>query len=478
MSQPEIPLILQAIIRGPDVATQQKNVIFDASLSVNPFADEALKYFWDFGDGVTAQGEEVVHLYKNAGTYAVHLRVRDKEGNEQVSTKEIFVYREFLLLVTDDGAQEERVKNLVAFAKERGIFIQVIAHFEPVSDFVVEEILIKKMSEALDDFTKADRIVFWTRSSLGLTLLSQFKPSFLEAGIDLTSHDIVFVSDGFLPLLVNIALGPYRALRPHSIILTRSEGLWTFVDSPTLDIFLSNLAQRAIPYRIVAEHISRVTFWNFPSHILNFMIHRGIPSNSLQLLLMIPVIVTFVAFMKQIVGVTTFGVYTPSIVTLSFIALDISYGLIILIILLVIGTLIRLFLRRYRLLYIPRIAILLTFASITIVGILFLGALFDISDLVSISIFPMLIMSTLVEKFVSIQTGTGFKSALVLISETIVVSILCYYLVEWDFLKILMLSHPELILVFLVINVILGRWTGLRIFEYVRFREVIRHAEE
>jgi hypothetical protein len=41
-----------------------------------------------------------------------------------------------------------------------------------------------------------------------------------------------------------------------------------------------------------------------------------------------------------------------------------------------------------------------------------------------------------------------------------------------------MLGHPELIFVFLLINIILGRWTGLRLFEYIRFREVLKHAKE
>ena len=30
----------------------------------------------------------------------------------------------------------------------------------------------------------------------------------------------------------------------------------------------------------------------------------------------------------------------------------------------------------------------------------------------------------------------------------------------------------------IVVNIALGRWTGLRLVEYVRFREVFRHLQE
>jgi len=208
------------------------------------------------------------------------------------------------------------------------------------------------------------------------------------------------------------------------------------------------------------------------------MLEKGVPSNSLKLILMLPIIVTMVAFFKQVVGFETLGVYTPSIITLSFIALGLDFGLFILFVILLFGTLSRIVLKKYRLLYIPRMAIVLTIVSITILVMLLMGAYLDVSQLVAISIFPMLMMSTLVEKFVGIQTGKGLKSAFMIICESVLVSIMCYFVVEWTFLKTLMLGHPELIFLFLAANVVLGRWTGLRLMEYVRFREIFRYSEE
>jgi len=56
--------------------------------------------------------------------------------------------------------------------------------------------------------------------------------------------------------------------------------------------------------------------------------------------------------------------------------------------------------------------------------------------------------------------------------------LICYWVVEWQFLQNLMLSYPEIILLLIVVNFLLGKWTGLRLFEYIRFREVMKHTEE
>ena len=42
-------------------------------------------FTWDFGDGGTAQGEEVTHSYTQPGIYAVKLTAANAAGQNQVS---------------------------------------------------------------------------------------------------------------------------------------------------------------------------------------------------------------------------------------------------------------------------------------------------------------------------------------------------------------------------------------------------------
>jgi hypothetical protein len=46
------------------------------------------------------------------------------------------------------------------------------------------------------------------------------------------------------------------------------------------------------------------------SYFVNVLINNGIPDNTIALLLLLPVIATVVAFMRQVIGITTFGIYT------------------------------------------------------------------------------------------------------------------------------------------------------------------------
>ncbi|EKD64223.1 MAG: hypothetical protein ACD_51C00046G0012 [uncultured bacterium] len=470
---------ISAVVISDSVVMTGRNIIFDASESSSENIDDELNYEWHFGDGSRDYGVEAVHSYDEAGDYQVTLVVRNQDGEQDISTASIFVYERTFLLITDSSEEADKLDTLSSYAKEQGVYMNLVGDFDGVSEFLSEEVLLQKLQESLSTIKEYDTVVVWTSGSTGLTILSTLAQGVSESeqGGIFSGNDIIVISDQALGTLQNIAQGTFRTIQPSQIILTRSEALWPLVDAGTIADFIADLDLRGVTYKVVNSSVG-IGVTNFMSYFVNYMLEKGVPSSSLKLILMIPIIVTIVAFFKQVVGLETLGVYIPTIITLSFIALGIEFGAFILLMILLFGTLSRILLKKYRLLYIPRMAIVLTIVSVTILAILLAGAYLNISQLVSISIFPMLIMSTLVENFVTIQTGKGFRSALIIMLEVIFVSTACYYVAEWSVLKTLMLGHPELILVFLAINIFLGRWTGLRFTEYARFREIFKYSEE
>src|SRR3989440_227530 len=61
-------------------------ISLDGSASFDPTnASNTLNYAWDFGDGATATGATVNHIYNNAGTYTLTLTVHSAIGSRQVS---------------------------------------------------------------------------------------------------------------------------------------------------------------------------------------------------------------------------------------------------------------------------------------------------------------------------------------------------------------------------------------------------------
>jgi hypothetical protein len=212
--------------------------------------------------------------------------------------------------------------------------------------------------------------------------------------------------------------------------------------------------------------------------LINFIVAQGVPIQTIALLLMLPIIATLVAFFRQVIGIKAFGIYTPSIITFALIAFDpngIKYGIAIFASVILVGMISRLILKNFRLLYLPRVAITLSIVSLSILGILVLGGSQQRTGLASISIFPLLIMITLSEKFVAAQIEKGSRVAFILAIETLIISVIGYYLVSWKALEALLLNYPWIVLLTFIINFSLGKWAGLRLTEYFRFRKILRH---
>jgi hypothetical protein len=214
------------------------------------------------------------------------------------------------------------------------------------------------------------------------------------------------------------------------------------------------------------------------SFITQFLINQGIPQETIILLLMLPIAATIIAFARQVVGIKGFGIYTPLIIAFAFTATGLKYGLIFFVTIVAIGTLARLLVKHFRLLYLPRMAIVITVVAIAILLILFGGTYLNGPQLLAAPILAVLIMIPLVEKFIAVQIERGARNAIFITAETLILSIICFSVISWNLLQELVLAYPFWFLLgSVLINIFLGKWTGLRLTEYYRFREVIKNIE-
>lgn len=212
------------------------------------------------------------------------------------------------------------------------------------------------------------------------------------------------------------------------------------------------------------------------SPIIKFFLDAGLPFDTVILILMLPIITTFIAFLRQVVGIKAFGIYTPLIVTFAFLATNgLKYGIAIFVAVILIGMIMRFILKPFRLLFLPRVAIMLTAVAIFILILLALGGDLKRTGLASVSIFPILIMITIVEKFITVQIEKGNKVAILLAVETLVISVIGYFVASSVTIIRFIALYPWVILFTIPINIILGKWTGLRLSEYLRFKEVIKN---
>jgi len=214
------------------------------------------------------------------------------------------------------------------------------------------------------------------------------------------------------------------------------------------------------------------------SDILQYMTTHGVPELSLVFFLMLPVAATIITFARQILGIKAFGIYIPLITTFAFLATGIRYGIFLFLVTIIIGTISRFILRKIRLLYLPRMAIGLTVVTISIYILFIVASYLGKTNFIQISIFPILILITLSEKFIATQIRLGDRTAIILTLETLALSIICYYFITWPIIQKLALLYPVLlVIIIIIINILLGRWAGLRLTEYFRFKEVTNHIK-
>lgn len=474
---------LRPVINANDIVGVGKSIIFDASSTFLIDNNEKVEFEWDFGDNTQIiNGEEVVHSYDEIGNYHVVLNVKQGNKIESIS-RDVFVYNKLILFITDVTEKQEGIEKMRLESQKDGTYIHLIESYNSATAFMSEEALSKKLLDAVSVIKDANYIAIWTRRGSGintLTRLARNDGELSESSLTdaIKNKTIIVFSDEKLKTLGRIIQSSFNIINPKQIIITRIHKLENLFEAESAEVFLSDLEKSISEYKVINEQTGTVSIFNSMSYLVNFMITNGIPSNTILLLLMLPVIATIITFLKQVVGITTFGLYLPSIITLSFLALGLKFGLTILIIIIITGAILRKALDRFRLLNTPRIAIILTISTMIILLVLAFGTYIGNSSIATIAVFPMLIMTTMAEKFVSALSGKGFYSAVFLMAETTIVSLICYWVVELQYLQNLILGHPEIIFLLLIVNYGLGRWSGLRLTEHFRFREVMKHAEE
>ena len=77
------------------------------------------------------------------------------------------------------------------------------------------------------------------------------------------------------------------------------------------------------------------------------------------------------------------------------------------------------------------------------------------------------------ERFARKIEEDGFRQAMYITGQTLVVMVFAYFVMNSISMETLFLAFPEIFLAIIGLNILLGRWIGLRMFEYYRFRTII-----
>lgn len=478
---PVVPL--HAVAGKNKVAVIGRNVLFDASGSTGPNG-ATLTYTWDFGDGQQFEGIDASHIYQEPGTYRARVTVRDGVNTSKASLA-VTVAQDVAILITDGTLSKDTVRDYRLLAQQHGALLVVITASDSGSDFLTERSLTDQLIASIDDITQANLILVMTEKSIGLNALSAVGRILSSSNTDTTStisfgQKIVVQANEKLAsgTFVLLAQSAFDVIKPRYVILTTNSAVKTILNSSDTTTIINRLRDQNYDYQLLGRHseraIGQLTPINFLSYSMNYLVNQGVNPDDLFLILILPVVATIISFARQVIGIKAFGIFVPTIMTLAFIVTQLKYGLAIFAVLLITATLTRIVARYLKLLYLPRMAIVLTVVSFSIVVMFMLASYFDRPTFLTISIFPILMMIMLTESFVEAQIEQGNRSAIIITLETLALAVVSYSVVTWDWFATFIMSYPEAILLTILINFILGRFTGLRLTEYLRFRQLIK----
>jgi hypothetical protein len=195
----------------------------------------------------------------------------------------------------------------------------------------------------------------------------------------------------------------------------------------------------------------------------------------LRFLLLLPLAALIVSFYRTVVGVMTYGTFGPALLGLAFLDLKaLHWGLLIFVVTVLIGWGMRHLLDRYRLLQVPRTSILLTLIVSYLIVVIVVASHYGIAGTQYISLFPLVILTHMVERFWTVETEDGAPASFKTLLGTLLVAVTVSLSLGWDTVSSLLFRFPELLGLVLAAQFLLGRYTGYRLTELYRFTDLLR----
>ncbi|EKE12802.1 MAG: hypothetical protein ACD_13C00141G0005 [uncultured bacterium] len=281
---------------------------------------------------------------------------------------------------------------------------------------------------------------------------------------------LVLAASGSLPV---VAVTPSPILSPTPIATLEPTPV-----APPVDITQKS-SESLGPLEMLLENQRLGSAWPFNpiKHAIRGAVASGVPANTLVLLLLLPIVTFVIAFSRNVVGIRGFGIFLPAALSVVFVATGPIVGIGLFLVIVTVSTVVRLVLRKLKLKlqYLPRMSFILWAVVLGVLGVLFMAPLLNFSALANVSIFAVLVLILLAEDFSRVQLGKSAKTAVSLTFETLILSIISYLFLTLQPLRQYVLLNPEASLFLVALaDLILGKYTGLRVMEFYRFRKLIR----
>lgn len=275
--------------------------------------------------------------------------------------------------------------------------------------------------------------------------------------------------------LVEYYDGAYWKVRdpiaPASVLDGRRIFVWHRGGGPLLDV--TGGENSRVTFTVVKDRIplARLTDLRDSPFLISTIL--GLPASEravFRYIVLIPLGAFVVVLMRNIVGVATLGTFMPVLLALALLEIPLGSGLIMFAVLIGAGLWFRFLLSRLNLLVVPRVAACVVIVTLLMMLMSVISYRMGMGGAVQITLFPMIIIAWTIERMSLIWEEEGKRSALVQVGGSLVVAVMAYMFMRVSQVQYWAFYFPELLLVLLGGILLIGRYTGYRLSELIRFK--------
>ena len=251
----------------------------------------------------------------------------------------------------------------------------------------------------------------------------------------------------------------------------RTAFVWNRGGEPLLD--LSGGENSKIVFTITRDQIPLERLTDLRNSSLLVSTIFGLPASERQVfsyVVLIPLGAFVVVVLRNLVGIATLGTFMPVLIALSLLEMKWQHGLVMFVVIVGAGLYFRFALSRLNLLVVPRVAACVVIVTLLMMMLSVISWHLGIRDGLKITLFPMIILAWTIERMSLIWEEEGKRSAMLQVGGSLVVAVVAFFFMKDRQIRYWAFYFPELLLVLLAGIILLGRYTGYRLSELIRFR--------
>ncbi|SON49004.1 inactive transglutaminase family protein [Vibrio tapetis] len=230
-------------------------------------------------------------------------------------------------------------------------------------------------------------------------------------------------------------------------------------------VHFSMILQDVTPQQATAQKVEADSLLNFSIHSLPLA-----EQSMFKTIMLIPIGALIVVFLRVIIGLKTSGTFMPVLIAVAFVQTTLLTGIVGFLLIVGTGLIIRGYLSKLNLLLVARISAVIITVIMIIAVFTIVSFNIGLNEGLTITFFPMIILSWTVERMSILWEEEGGKEVFLQGGGSLLTAILVYLAMTNPYVQHLTFNFIGLQLIILAVIMLLGTYTGYRLTELRRFK--------